>query len=197
VLLLAAVCGLTGCLSRPSLNKQTFNFSGPAISTTNAASTGRVLGIRKLQIASPFDGRSLVYRTGEFTYARDPYAEFLDSPSEELVAPMRAWFREDNSFSTVLEASSALKPNTLVEISVSQLFGDFRRPEKPAAILTLRFVFFDAPNGMPGKVMLQREYSRGIPLKSATAAALMEGWNQALAEIFAEVAEDLRKSNAG
>ena len=194
VLLLVATCELTGCLSRPSLNKQTFTFSAPPLSTTNVTISDRVLGIRNLQIARPFDGRSLVYRTGEFSYERDPYAEFLDSPAEGLIAPVCGWLRRNGDFSAVVEAGSALKPDTQVEISVSQLFGDFRQTKHPAAILTMRFVFFDAPNGVPGKVILQQEYSRSIPLSAPTAAALMEGWNQALTVILAEVSSDFRRS---
>src|SRR5271154_5248015 len=191
-LFLASVFGLSGCISRPALNKQTFTFNAPAISTTNVVAGDRVLCIRNLQIAAPFEGRSLVYRTGEFSYVRDPYAEFLEPPAEELLAPMRGWLRDSGNFIAVTEAGSALKPDLLVEISVSQIFGDFRQPEHPAAVVTMRFVFFNAPNGVPGKVILQQEYSRRIPLSAPTAAALMEGWNQALPEIVAEVSSDFR-----
>jgi ABC-type uncharacterized transport system auxiliary subunit len=188
--LLVGICTLTGCLSRPALDKQTFAFSVPAIAATNVVVGNQVLGIRNLQIASPFEGRSLVYRTGEFTFVRDPYAEFLDSPAEELMTPVRGWLCGNGDFSAVVEAGSAFKPDTLVEISISQLFGDFREPEHPAAILTMRFVFLDASNGVPGKVILEQKYSRSIPLNAPTAVALMEGWNQALAEILAEVSSD-------
>ena len=194
VALFLSICGFTGCLSRPSLNKQTFIFNTPPISVTNASAGGRVLGIRNLQIAAPFDGKSLVYRTGEFSYARDPYAGFLESPADELIGPVRASLRKSGDFSAVVETGSALKANTLVEISVSQLFGDFRQREHPAAVLTMRFVFFDAPNGIPGKVFLQQEYSRTIPLSAPTAAALMTGWNQALGGILTQVASDLQNS---
>jgi ABC-type uncharacterized transport system auxiliary subunit len=188
--LLVCICGLTGCLSRPTLNKQTFAFSVPPIAVTNVVVNDQVLGLRSLQIAAPFEGRSLVYRTGEFSYRRDPYAEFLVSPAEELMTPVRGWLRDNGDFSAVMEAGSAFKPDTLVEINVSQLFGDFRQPEHPTAILTMRFVFFDATNGVPGKAIFQQEYSRSLPLNAPTAAALMEGWNQALAEILAEVSSD-------
>jgi len=190
--LLAGICTLTGCLSRPALDKQTFAFNAPAIAATNVIAGDRVLGIRSLQIAAPFEGRSFVYRTGEFSYVRDPYAEFLESPAEELIAPLRGWLRGNGDFSAVVEAGSALKPDTLVEVSVSQLFGDFRQPERPAAILTMRFVFFDATNGVPGKVILQQEYSRNIPLSTPTAATLMDGWERALSEILAQVSSDFR-----
>ena len=54
----------------------------------------------------------------------------------------------------------------------------------------MRVTFFEATNGLPGKVILQQNYSRRIPMTSTAPAALMEGWNRALVEILAEVASD-------
>jgi ABC-type uncharacterized transport system auxiliary subunit len=85
---------------------------------------------------------------------------------------------------------STAKSDTLVDITINQFYGDIRKPERPAAILALQVTFFDATNGLPGRVSVERNYSRRMPVNSATAAALMEGWNQALVEIFAEVASD-------
>jgi hypothetical protein len=148
------------------------------------------LGIRSLQIAAPFEGGSLVYRTGEFSYERDPYAEFLESPDQELIAPLREGLLKGSGFSAVVDAGSMLKPAILVEISVSQFFGDLRQPEHPAAVMAVQFVFFDATNGLPGKIIFLKEYSCNIPLDEPTAAGLMAGWNEALTEILAEVSSD-------
>jgi cholesterol transport system auxiliary component len=195
-ILYITVCFLTGCLARPHMDKQSFIFATPSIATPTAASGSRVLGIRTLQVAEPFEGRSFVYRTGEFSYDRDPYAEFMVHPADGLVLPVSAWFREAGGFSAVVEAGSALKPNTLVEIQVVRLYGDFRPSEHPTAVLAMRFVFFDAPNGVPGTVILQHEYSRGIPLKAQSAAALIAGWNQGLAEILDSAMLDFRRVDA-
>ena len=191
---LAAVLALGGCLSKPPLHKQTFTFGAPPTASSGAIAGDRVLGVRSLRIAPPFDGRSLVYRTGEFSYVRDPYAEFLDPPEEELLAPVRGWLSGAGDFSDVVDAGSALKPDTVVEISVTQLYGDFRRSEHPCAVVTMRLVFFEARNGVPTKPILQQEYSRSMPVTAPSAAALMEGWNQAFGGIFAEAASDLRRS---
>ena len=193
----AAVCLLTGCLARPHLDRQSFIFAPPSPPAPAAAPGGRVLGIRTLQVAAPFEGRAFVYRTGEFSYDRDPYAQFMVPPAEGLISPICRWWREAGEFRDVAEAGSALKPDTLVEIHVGQLYGDFRPLENPAAVLAIRFVFFDAPNGAPGKVILRREYSRGIPLKARTAAALIEGWNQALAQILDSAMLDVGRFDAG
>jgi ABC-type uncharacterized transport system auxiliary subunit len=192
--ILAAVPALCGCLSKPPLHKQTFTFGAPPTASGGAAAGDRVLGIKSLRIAPPFDGRSLVYRTGEFSYVRDPYAEFLDPPEEEMLAPVRGWLSRTGGFSEVVDAGSALKPNTVVEINVTRFYGDFRRSDHACAIVTMRLVFFEARNGVPTKPILQQEYSRSIPVTAPSAAALMEGWNQAFGGIFADVASDLRRS---
>jgi cholesterol transport system auxiliary component len=184
---------MSGCLSRPALHRQTFAFTAPEMAPTNAA-TARVLGIRNLEITAPFEGRPLVYRTGDNAYERDPYAEFLDTPAESLLVTIREWLRDNGSFALVVGPRSSLKPNTFAEIGVTRLYGDFRQPQQAAAVLSMRFLFFDATNGLPGKVLLERKYSRSIALKSATPAALMEGWNQALTQILTQVTSDFRCS---
>jgi len=195
-ILYVAICLLTGCLARPHLDKQSYIFAQVPLAAPRAASGNRVLAIRTLQVAEPFQGRSFVYRTGDFSYDRDPYAEFMDSPAEELVQPVGSYFRESGGFLSVVESGSALKPNTLAEIQVVELYGDFRPPERPAAVLAMRFAFFDAPHGVAEKVIMQHEYSRTIPLKARTAPALVEGWNQALAQILDSAIQDFGQADA-
>jgi cholesterol transport system auxiliary component len=190
--ILVSACVLSGCLSRPALQRQTFAFTASEAVPTNILATARVLGIRNLRIAVPFEGRSLVYRTGDNAYVRDPYAEFLDTPAESLLVAIREWLRDNATFAAVVEPGSSLRPNTLAEIEVTRLYGDFRQPQRPVAVLTMRFLFFDAPETLPGKVLLERKYARYIPLKSATPAALMDGWNEALTQVLTQVISDLR-----
>jgi cholesterol transport system auxiliary component len=187
---LAIVLG--GCLSRPSMKTKTFAFSAPWLAATNIAPDGCVLSIRGLQIAPPFDGRSLVYRTGDYSYERDPYAEFLSPPAQELATSISGILSADGCFRAVVELGSAAKPDTLLEINISQLYGDIRKPGSPCAVLAMQLIFVKAKNGLPGNVILERDYSRSISVDSATAAAFMKGWNEALNEILAEVASDFQ-----
>jgi len=158
---------------------------------TNAVAAP-VLGIKSITIAPPFAGRSLVYRTGEFTYERDPYAEFLDFPEKELLAPIQARLGSQGDFRSVVLAGSALEPDLLVEINVSQLLGDLREASNARAILRAQFMFYQATNGIASGMIFQKEYSQDLPLKKPTAAALMAGWNQALNEMTGKVLEDYR-----
>ncbi|MGO8767152.1 MAG: hypothetical protein ACLQSR_18705 [Limisphaerales bacterium] len=187
----------SGCVSRPALNDQTFAFSTPALPATNSIPNGRVLEIRTLRIAPPFDGRPLIYRTGEFSYERDPYAGFLGLPAEGLAGPVSEMLRRDGGFSEVVRPGSDVRPDTLVEITIFQLYGDIRKPRSPFAVMEMQLTFMDATNGLPGNVILQRNYSRRIPLSLTTPAALMEGWNEALIGILAESASDFRNREIG
>jgi uncharacterized lipoprotein YmbA len=192
---LACLFLLTGCLSRPALKIETFSFGLPAVVGANATAAAPVLGIKTITIAAPFGGRSLVYRTGEFAYEHDPYAEFLDFPERELLAPMRAGLSSRGDFSLVTTPGSALEPNVMVEINVSQLFGDFRERNHPRAVLRAQFMFYQATNGIAAGAVFQKEYSEDIPLKETTAAALVAGWNQALEEMIRKVLTDYRQRN--
>lgn len=189
-ILLTVAFTFCGCVSKPALNVQTFAFNTPTLPAINGVPNGRILEIRTLQIAPPFDGRSLVYRTGEFSYQRDPYAEFLGLPAEGLVGPVSEILRRDGGFSQVVQRGSAVEPDTLVEINISQLYGDIGKTRSPYAVMEMQLTFMDATNGLPGRVILQRNYSRLIPISSTTPAALMGGWNQALVGILAEATSD-------
>jgi ABC-type uncharacterized transport system auxiliary subunit len=101
--------------------------------------------------------------------------------------------RGDGCFSAVVKMGSAARPNTLIEINVNELYGDIRKTDSPAAILSMQVILTDAKNGLPGKVLLQKNYSRRIPMKSTAPAALMAAWNEALVEIFADIASDFRR----
>jgi len=191
--LVAGFSVLSGCLSRPPLKIQTFAFEMPAPVGNDAAASAPVLGLRTISVAPPFAGRSLVYRTGEFSYERDPYAQFLDFPEQELAAPLRAGLGAQGDFSSVVMAAGIMKPDVIVEIHVSQLFGDFREPNQPKAILRARFTFYQATNGIAAGIILQKEYLRSIALEKPAAAALMAGWNRALNEILAEALTDYRQ----
>jgi len=183
---------LTGCLSRPALKTETFSFNPPA-QVESSAVTGPALAIKRITVAAPFAFRSLVYRTGEFTYQRDPYAELLDFPEKELLAPIRTELANEGDFRSVELAGSALNPDIIIEIYVSRLFGDFREPSKAKAISRAQFTFYQTTNGIASGVIFQREYSREIPLRKPTAASLVAGWNQEVEEIIGDALADYRQ----
>jgi cholesterol transport system auxiliary component len=180
----------SGCVSRPALNVQTFAFTASTLPSRIGSSNSAILEIRTLQVTPPFNGRSLIYRTGESDYQCDPYAEFLAPPAEGLPGPVSEMLRGDGF--NVVQPGSAVRPDIIAEISITQLYGDIREPESPYAVLVMEVTFLDATNGLPGKLLFQKNYSGRVGMSSTTPAALMAGWTQALERIMAEATYDLR-----
>ena len=177
---------LTGCLSRPALVHQTFALQTPAITNTPSAS-GSVLVLRPVEVSPLFASQALVYRTGPNAYETDPYAGFLVPPGRALAIPVRAYLANSGAFANVVEPGSLLTPGQQLQVYITELYGDFRQPDRPAAVLSLRLVLA----GTGGNVIFQKEYSRSAPLKQNTAAQVVAGYDQALAGIMADFTADL------
>src|SRR5262245_9009266 len=128
--LLCAALLLGGCLSRPNLPKESFAFEVPPASLSPTAN-GPEIGMRRILVASPFDTQPLTYRTGTFSYERDPYAEFLAPPGEILVEPICESLRGTGFFRGVTEPDSSVKPEVEFEVAVLRLYGDFRDRAHP------------------------------------------------------------------
>jgi hypothetical protein len=182
----------TGCLSRPALVRQTFALENPPTHRASAKPGEGVLALRSCEISPLFESRAFVYRTGAESYELDPYAGFLVPPNRALAIPVGTWLRNSGIFREVTEPGSLLQPDRLLEIHVSELYGDFRSPAQPAAVLSMRFVFFrtGAIGNLPN-VLLGKNYTRHILLPENSAASLVAGWNKALSEIMTDVGIDL------
>jgi ABC-type uncharacterized transport system auxiliary subunit len=188
---LALALGLAGCLSKPALRRQTFAFQIPPTAAPTESKGQSVLAIRSCEVAPTFASRSLAYRTGQDAYELDPYAGFLIQPAAAVEIPVRAYLRNSGAFKDVVELGGAFAPDVLLDVRVSELYGDFRSPGHAAAVLSLHLRFFTVESGRTGKTWLQKDYSRREPLKENTAAAVVAGWDQALAQIMAEAIADI------
>ncbi len=178
---------LTGCLSRPALVTQRFALQTPAITGLTANTHGAVLALRPVQVSPLFAGQSLVYRIGANEYETDPYAGFLVPPDQTLGISMRGYLAASGLFANVIGSDSPLRPDEKLQVYVTELYGDFRLPGHPAAVLSMRLVLTKAS----GDVILLKDYSRSVPLKRNTAADAVAGYDHALAGIMTEFANDL------
>jgi cholesterol transport system auxiliary component len=189
-------CALTGCLSRPALVRQTFALQAAAPANSAAPTGQTVLEVRALEVSPRFEGRDFVYRMGADLYQADPYAGFLVSPRRELAIALRSGFRSSGAFKDVVEPASRLGADTVLEVQITELYGDFRKPDQLAAVLSMRMLFFEAGNPQARQPFLEKEYTCRVPLPQKTAAALVAGWNQALGKTVADVVADLAATEA-
>jgi ABC-type uncharacterized transport system auxiliary subunit len=181
---------LAGCLSKPALVGRSFAFQTPAITKSAAGNGASTLVVPPVETSPLFAKQALVYRIGPNEYETDPYAGFLVPPDQSLTIPIRACLANSGLFSTVVGPDSLIKPDKVLQIYVTELYGDFRDAKHPAAVLAMRVVFAN----LGGDVILQKEYSRHLTIPKNTAAAVVAGWNQALGEIMVELVSDLNSA---
>jgi uncharacterized lipoprotein YmbA len=177
---------LCGCASAAPWKKQAFALTAPA-TETGAGTHTNLLSLRRVTFSPLFEGRALVYRTGENSYEQDPYAEFLVPPNEMLEDCLRLYLRQGHAFAAVLDPDSGLHSSCSMAVSVNQLYGDFRQPDKPFAVLQMRFLLYSTTPADYGHVLWQHEYRRNLPVARRSAETLVAGWNAGLQGIMEEV----------
>jgi uncharacterized lipoprotein YmbA len=188
---LVATLLLCSCASRAHWKREAFALAAPSRETGSAVAHTNVLSLHRVTVSSLFDDQPLVYRTGENSYERDPYAEFLVPPNRMLEQCLRTYLRNGHVFADVLDPGSSLKPSYSMEVSATELYGDFRQPDKPFAVLQLRFLLYNTDHPNRGRVLWERELSKRLPLAHRTPAALVAGWNAGLQQIMEEVNTEL------
>ena len=192
---IAALLAVTGCLFRPAIVSQSFSIDPPAPQSA-AAPAGVILALARVEVAPPYSGQALVYRTGEHGLGHDPYARFAAPPGWLLTAAIRGYLMNADFVRNVVAPGAGTRSQATVEVAVSKLEGELR-PGGSSAILTLRFRVFSDPDGVRGpSEILLKTYSKSISIPRSTAKDVVNGWNQGLAEIMAEFQTDLRGSLA-
>ncbi len=182
-----------GCVSRAPLTKQSFAFPLGPLKGVHTRGEGPVLKISRIRVAAPYDTQSFIYRTGPFSFERDPYAEFLVAPEEAFLEPIQSWLMDSGQFGEVVAEDSYSKPDLTVEVFIPALYGDFQDRQSPAAVMRMRFIFNRADRGASGHPLMDKAYEQRIPFRQRTAAALMQAWNEALKRVMASLKVDCER----
>jgi cholesterol transport system auxiliary component len=160
---------------------------GTPPSETRKAETLRVGFVR---VAAPYASSALVYRLGDVRYAADPYNTFVADPGAMLDGRMAEWLDRVGPFGHVIPPGSAQSAPYILEVTVGELYGDFRAGKPPAAVVSVHFVLIDQTAIQP-RAPYERTIASRIELTERSPDALVEGYGRALAEILAKVAADL------
>ena len=191
-ILLTAVISL-GCASGPEWKRRAFAFNMPAEPPGNWAQTNLV-ALGRVSISPLFQSRNFTYRTADNSYEQDPYAGFLISPERALAESIRASMRAGCFFGRVVEPGSGLIPTMVVEVSINQLYGDFRNASRPVGTMQIHFIVYTVKDGTAGRVVLDKVCAHESPLARKAPAALMAAWDANLNQIMEEIAAEYAKT---
>jgi ABC-type uncharacterized transport system auxiliary subunit len=193
---LLAIAFLCGCASEPKWKRQVFAFSLPSHPPTTNASA-HIVALNRVSISPLYQSRSFTYRTAENSYEQDPYAGFLIPPERALAETIRACMRGSGAFGRVVEPGSGLNPTLILEVSVNELYGDFRNASLPVGTMSIHFVFYEVTDDHPRRIVLDKVCAHQTPLARKTPEALMAAWDTDLREIMVELHSDYAKANSG
>lgn len=119
----------------------------PAIETANwLLAPERTGTVRKMQspfwlkmgsfsVATPFDGKSLVYRVGDQRYEKDFYNAYIASPSSMISNASRQWLDQSGIFRIAVAQGTSFFPFYTLQATVDELYGDYRG--KPEAVVSV------------------------------------------------------------
>jgi hypothetical protein len=194
IVLVVAVVN-NGCGSDPVWKRQSYSFALPPETSVNIPATAAICALGHVTMAPMFRDQSFTYRTAKDTYEHDPYAGFFVAPERELVEPMRALMRENGGFGHVVEPGSALAPSVVVEVAVNELYGDFRKTNDFAGVMTIHFIVYKQNADGPGPVLLDKVCDCRTPMTGRTPAALMAAWDTDLRKVMEEINSDYAKTH--
>jgi hypothetical protein len=188
------IASLTGCVSleKPYPEKNTFVFSVNREEGFARGLPDTVLLIRNFSNSARFQTRNFVYRTGGLEYRTDFYNEFIAPPGDLITEETARWLQQSQLFGYITNSGEPM-PTHLLQGRVDALYGDFRPGHAATAVLELHLTLID-DRPATAAIVLDRTYSREIPLDNRSAKSLMQGWNTALEEILAEFEKDARQA---
>ena len=189
--ILALLLFCFGCVSleRSYPEKRYFVIEAKDATSANPGD-GPTLAVNNLNISPRYAERAFVYRTSETEYEADFYNQFLSSPAVMITEEARKALAASSKFKFVVGPSSSLAANYALEGSINSLYGDFRKPNAPAAVLEIELFLYNENPGNPG-IVLQKRYMKSVLLRERSPEALARGWSEALEAVVAMFVADI------
>lgn len=183
----------TGC-NRTSLNSQQQSFlmeTSPNPHRLTNPVDG-VLKIRYCRAVAPFDNTYFLYRTQSGQYQHDYYRLFLTPPNEQINEYLRAWLEQSGIFRGVLPASSAARPDYVLESQLSALYTDLSDPTQPKTVARIHFVLLKMDkNYQPSLIVMEKTYEHLSPMQNNTSQDIINNYNLCFQTILTQLQSDI------
>ncbi|WP_374444392.1 ABC-type transport auxiliary lipoprotein family protein [Stella sp.] len=189
VLLLAIAAACSSPLDKPPVEQRFYTLDAPRPEAAAAPADAPVLAVRRFRASPGYEGRELVFATGDGAFRTDFYNVFFAPPAAMIGDEAREWLDRSGLFRAAVASTSQADPHHALEGSLTAIHGD-RAAGRHRAVLEVQFLLIDT-RAANTPILFQRQYRRERPVADGTAAALAGGLNAALAEILGELEGDL------
>jgi len=143
------------------------------------------LGIAKIKISPYFEGKSFVYRQGDYNYESDYYNEFFVFPSNNIFEIVQKWIELSKSNATGQDLYS-------LSIYVESMYIDLRKKESPK---TVWVIVFSIQNNQAAEVVYKKKFTEEEGVTENTPEAIVNSWNLGLTKILTQLHSELNESS--
>ncbi|WP_062308340.1 PqiC family protein [Polynucleobacter sinensis] len=180
------IATLTACSlpKRPALETSSWMLAPERTGAPYQPRTDLWLKMGNVSMATPFDGKSLVYRLSDQRYEKDFYNIYSALPSEMIGNATRQWLNNSQIFMMTVGQGNAFFPYYYLQTSVEEFYGDYR--VRPEAVVTVEFFLTATDPKKHNPVIGKNRYTKRVVLKDNTPQALVLGQQEALAQILKE-----------
>lgn len=181
-----AFFGLAACSlpQRPAIESSSWMLAPTRTGAPNKPRSDLWLKMGSVSVAPPYDGKSLVYRLGDLRYEKDFYNTYSALPNEMIANAARQWMNQAQVFAMTVGQSNSFFPYYTLQASVDEFYGDYR--VRPEAVVSVEFFLTVTTGAKLNPVIGANRYTKRIPLRDNTPGALVEGQQEALAQILKE-----------
>jgi ABC-type uncharacterized transport system auxiliary subunit len=180
--------------ARPAASLYAPDLGRPAVThqMTPAATVPRdeVLQVRRVNIAPPFDGPSLVSRKPDGTYSKDLYNQWVAPPETLFSTGSVEWLNASGPFASVIDGRSTAPHRYALEISITSLYGDFQDSVRPRVVMNAHVYLIDDAS-RDRAIAYQRQYDVSVPVTSASPQGLVLGSGRAYRQLLESISIDL------
>lgn len=183
-------CLLTACALGQAAAPITYYGIEPPPPPPSQAARAEALRIGPVRVADAYSAPQLVYRLGEVRFAADFYHRLMAPPGALIGNAMAQWLNSAGPMRRVTGPNSAVPERFVLDLVVTELYGDFRPGQAPAAVMQIQLALLDTQGSAP-IARLQRTLGRRVLLTDATPEALARGWGEALGQMLGELQPEL------
>lgn len=192
--LILSIALLSGCsLSRPNADQTSWLVTPERTGTPQKTPVAMQLKMGSFTANPPFDGKSLVYRLSDQRFEKDYYNVYLVYPRDMVQNATRDWLVKSNAFEQVIEQSTVFFPKYQLQGVIDEFYGDYRT--QPEAVVTIQF-YASSSFSANNYLFSSPRISKRVPLRDKSAQALIDGQQQALAEVLTELESRLITDSA-
>lgn len=181
-----AACSLP---KRPALETNSWMVAPERTGAPYKPRTDLWLKMGAVSTASPFAGRSMVYRLGDQKYEKDFYNIYSTLPSEMIGNATRQWMNNAQIFAMTVGQGNSFFPFYTLQATVNEFYGDYR--VRPEAVVSVEFFLTVTTAAKANPVIGTNRYTKRVVLKDNTPGALALGQQEALAQILKEYEVEL------